>query len=49
MELSDVWDDACLVDVYTYIRKGSVEHVPECWKSELAKLDSELRERGYSL
>ena len=49
MTLSDVWDDADLFDVYAYIRKGTVEHVPEGWKADLEALDAELLQRGYQL
>ena len=46
LPLGDIWSDANLVDVYTYLRRGSEEKAPNSWELAMMKLDHELGSRG---
>ena len=42
LPVDDPWNDACLVDVYKYLRGGTENMVPSTWETAMATLDSEL-------
>ena len=45
MQLSDVWSDANLADVYFYARSNPHLEIPDSWTSTIAKFDRELDSR----
>lgn len=47
--MDDAWNDAELVDVYLYIRRGSRHAVPNSWEIAMNKLDEELKAAGLEL
>lgn len=49
LELDDLWDDACLVDTYVYLRRGTHACVPDTWHDVFQKFDAELRVHGYEI
>lgn len=49
IQLDDCWDDAKLVEVYAYLRRGTIQNVPNSWENALAEMDAELGLRGYQL
>lgn len=42
LPLSDVWDDARLVEVYQYLRQSDKLMIPHMWEPVMDKLDSEI-------
>lgn len=49
MQLDDCWDDAKLVPVYIYLRRGTRDHIPDSWIAAMSNMDTELVSRGYTL
>ena len=48
LTLGDVWPDAELFKVYSYLRRGSSK-IPDSWESTINELDVELSSLGLQL
>lgn len=49
LSIDDVWEDAGLLDVYRYARRGMREHIPGAWVDTLETLDSQLEALGHEV